>query len=169
MILFRDQFDLDDCFRCLLRGSVFHGGDPAVAGNWELPKEFFEKFWFLTIDFSLQRTTNRWRRMQGLKELEPYYPPAESNKQVTVADISSFLGYELNKSSYPSSISSTSSNNSKPRSTDELFFSTPIQLTDGHQYYFNRLPKQQQPPDPFFSSSLDSWDTLMTPSQNHYQ
>ncbi|KAI9490750.1 hypothetical protein BDB00DRAFT_768352, partial [Zychaea mexicana] len=69
MILFRDQFSLDDCFRCLLSGSVFHGGDPAIAGNWELPVEFFEKYWFLTIDFSLQRTTNRWRRMQGLEEV----------------------------------------------------------------------------------------------------
>lgn len=70
MILFRDQFSLDDCFRCLLSGSVFHGGDPVCASNWQLPREFFEKFWFLTNDFSLRRITNRWRRMQGLKELE---------------------------------------------------------------------------------------------------
>lgn len=70
MILFRDQFDLDDCFRCLLGHSVFHGGDPAIAANWQLPPEFFEKYWFLTIDYDLRRTTNRWRRLQGLSELD---------------------------------------------------------------------------------------------------
>ncbi|KAI8360704.1 hypothetical protein EDC96DRAFT_483017 [Choanephora cucurbitarum] len=70
MILYRDQFDLDDCFRCLLGGSVFHGGDPGVAGNWQLPAEFFEKFWFLTIDYNLRRCTNEWRKKQGLKELK---------------------------------------------------------------------------------------------------
>lgn len=70
MILFRDQFDLDDCFRLLLGSSVFHGGDPAVAGNWELPSEFFEKYWFLTIDYNLRRYTNEWRKKQGLQELK---------------------------------------------------------------------------------------------------
>jgi hypothetical protein len=70
MILYRDQFDLDDCFRCLLSGSVFHGGDPAIAGNWQLPAEFFEKYWFLTTDYNLRRYTNEWRKLQGLKEIQ---------------------------------------------------------------------------------------------------
>lgn len=70
MILFRDQFNLDDCFQCLLGHSVFHGGDPAVAANWQLPPEFFEKYWFLTIDYDLRRTTNKWRRLQGLNDLD---------------------------------------------------------------------------------------------------
>jgi hypothetical protein len=70
MIIFRDQFDLDDCFRLLLGGSVFHGGDPAVAGSWELCPEFFEKYWFLTIDYNLRRYTNEWRKRQGLQELK---------------------------------------------------------------------------------------------------
>jgi hypothetical protein len=35
-----------------------------------LPKAFFEKYWFLTIDYTLRRTTNRWRRLQGLNDLE---------------------------------------------------------------------------------------------------
>ncbi|KAG1174849.1 hypothetical protein G6F70_004511 [Rhizopus microsporus] len=74
MILFRDLFDLDDCFRCLLSGSVFHGGDPAVAGNWQLPAEFFEKYWFLTIDYNLRRYTNEWRKKQGLEEIQPPAP-----------------------------------------------------------------------------------------------
>ncbi|KAI9250746.1 hypothetical protein BY458DRAFT_444629 [Sporodiniella umbellata] len=69
MILFRDLFDLDDCIRCLLEGSIFHGGDPAVAGNWQIPAEFFEKYWFLTIDYNLRRYTNEWRKKQGLEEM----------------------------------------------------------------------------------------------------
>ncbi|KAI9004280.1 hypothetical protein CLU79DRAFT_806798 [Phycomyces nitens] len=79
MILFQHQFDLDDCFRCLLGSSVFHGDDPAIAGNWELPQEFFDKFWFLTIDYDLRRTTNRWRRLQGLKDLETFDNPVDSH------------------------------------------------------------------------------------------
>ncbi|CAO3696391.1 unnamed protein product [Rhizopus stolonifer] len=78
MILFRDQFDLDDCFRCLLSESVFHGGDPGVAGNWQLPAEFFEKYWFLTIDYNLRRYTNEWRKKQGLEEIQ-LPPAAEAN------------------------------------------------------------------------------------------
>ncbi|KAI7886258.1 hypothetical protein K492DRAFT_115540, partial [Lichtheimia hyalospora FSU 10163] len=70
MILFRDLFDLDDCLRCLIGNSTFHGGDPAVPSNWQLPAEFFDKFWFLTTDFSLQRITNKWRKAQGLDELQ---------------------------------------------------------------------------------------------------
>lgn len=81
MILFRDQFDLDDCFRCLLSGSVFHGGDPAVAANWQLPEEFFGKYWFLTIDYDLQRTTNRWRRLQGLGDIDFNEQESDNNKE----------------------------------------------------------------------------------------
>ncbi|GAN04240.1 conserved hypothetical protein [Mucor ambiguus] len=81
MILYRDQFDLDDCFRCLLSGSVFHGGDPAVAGNWQLPEEFFKKYWFLTIDYNLRRHTNEWRKKQGLKEINGNIPTLEESAQ----------------------------------------------------------------------------------------
>ncbi|CEP14258.1 hypothetical protein [Parasitella parasitica] len=81
MILYRDQFDLDDCFRCLLSGSVFHGGDPAIAGNWQLPEEFFKKYWFLTIDYNLRRYTNEWRKKQGLKEINGDIPTLEEPQQ----------------------------------------------------------------------------------------
>jgi hypothetical protein len=138
MILFRDQFDLDDCFRCLLGNSVFHGGDPAVAGNWQLPSEFFEKYWFLTIDYDLRRTTNKWRRLQGLSELDfseqqdeiKAEPTSGDNQQpalepsnLDLNDISSLLGLDFWKiaqqnntplnttqqtSSYASSLSSSS-------------------------------------------------------------
>ncbi|KAI7876255.1 hypothetical protein K492DRAFT_151915 [Lichtheimia hyalospora FSU 10163] len=93
MILFRDQFSLDDCFRCLLSGSVFHGGDPAIAGNWQLPPEFFEKYWFLTIDFSLHRMTNQWRRMQGLQEVPTQ--PEKYTTFATASELSSFLGVDI--------------------------------------------------------------------------
>ncbi|KAI8090160.1 uncharacterized protein B0P05DRAFT_464337 [Gilbertella persicaria] len=90
MILFRDQFDLDDCFRCLLAHSVFHGGDPAIAANWQLPPEFFEKYWFLTIDYDLRRTTNKWRRLQGLGELDfkqQQKQQEEERKQVDINEL----------------------------------------------------------------------------------
>ncbi|KAI9317508.1 hypothetical protein BX666DRAFT_1937901 [Dichotomocladium elegans] len=147
MILFRDQFSLDDCFRCLLNHSVFHGGDPAIAANWQLPPEFFEKYWFLTIDWSLHRVTNQWRRMQGLEEV-----PTHASDMTLVAqasDVSSFLGLDfvgLRKSTtpiaavrpqssadddlpYPASITST---NSSASNDQEMFTNAPIQLTNGY-------------------------------------
>jgi hypothetical protein len=93
MILFRDQFDLDDCFRCLLSGSVFHGGDPAIAGNWQLPAEFFEKYWFLTIDYNLRRCTNEWRKKQGLKELA-VVPDEALPQNLSYDDLSQYLGQD---------------------------------------------------------------------------
>lgn len=111
MILFRDQFDLDDCFRCLLGHSVFHGGDPAVAANWQLPPEFFEKYWFLTIDYDLRRTTNHWRRLQGLDELNfqkqkqqqqeeanntiPSLEKQKKDAKVDYSDLSALLGIDF--------------------------------------------------------------------------
>lgn len=70
MIIFRDQFDLDECFALLLRGAVCHGGDPTKAECWELPVEFFKRYWFLTIDYDISRT-NKWRRLQGLQDIQP--------------------------------------------------------------------------------------------------
>lgn len=131
MILFRDQFDLDDCFRCLLAHSVFHGGDPAIAANWQLPPEFFEKFWFLTIDYDLRRTTNRWRRLQGLNELDfkqqqkqqqqelkqaevndsrsqPFLET--NNEQLNFADISALLGIDFWKVAQQNAMNTSNSN-----------------------------------------------------------
>ncbi|KAH8548591.1 hypothetical protein BGW37DRAFT_430467 [Umbelopsis sp. PMI_123] len=85
MIIFRDQFDLDDCFNMLITRAVFHGGDPGDASTWELPADFFEKYWYLTINYDLKRT-NRWRRLQGMNELslfdnvmEPFLDTAGGN------------------------------------------------------------------------------------------
>ncbi|KAI9263321.1 hypothetical protein BDA99DRAFT_64873 [Phascolomyces articulosus] len=192
MILFRDQFSLDDCFRCLLSGSVFHGGDPAIAGNWELPVEFFEKYWFLTIDFSLQRTTNRWRRMQGLEEVNPFseqdqtttsgststtglasdaahittvatvpsQPSLESatrpQPQITVNDLSSFLGIDLNRDkilqnpSLASTTTSTLTHNNTNNTTSFLSTSPTV-------------PNQQnpnQPPPQLPNPSVNNSNTI---------
>jgi hypothetical protein len=140
MILFRDQFDLDDCFNCILGGSVFHGGDPAIAGNWQLPAEFFEKYWFLTIDYDIRRYTNEWRKKQGLKEIKsnilsihqeekpitkepspPLHvnnppPPPSSIPTLSHEDLSGYLGVQLNKHQPPQP---------QPQQI------TPIQLTNG--------------------------------------
>ncbi|KAL0089485.1 hypothetical protein F4703DRAFT_1908624 [Phycomyces blakesleeanus] len=110
MILFRDQFDLDDCFRCLVGNSVFHGGDPALAGNWQLAPEFFEKFWFLTIDYDLRRTTNRWRRLQGLHDIAPN-AFQRSQPQVSFSDLSSFFGLAVHLGQTYGSPESNNSNN----------------------------------------------------------
>ncbi|KAI8878776.1 hypothetical protein K501DRAFT_325860 [Backusella circina FSU 941] len=69
MILFRDQFDLDECFRCLLGGAGFLGGDPTLSGNWRLSDEFFDKFWFLTIDYN-RRGRSRDPKIQGLEQIQ---------------------------------------------------------------------------------------------------
>ncbi|KAG0745525.1 hypothetical protein G6F57_001581 [Rhizopus arrhizus] len=109
MILFRDLFDLDDCFRCLLSGSVFHGGDPAVAGNWQLPAEFFEKYWFLTIDYNLRRYTNEWRKKQGLEEIQlptastdiPPHDQQPEMSQIQLANGLSMMGISSNHTMPP--------------------------------------------------------------------
>lgn len=45
MIIFRDIMDYDHCFNILLNGATYHGGDPTLAGNWELPADFFSEYW----------------------------------------------------------------------------------------------------------------------------
>jgi hypothetical protein len=69
MILFRSQMDYDRCFSLLMDHAVFHGGDPTLRKNWEMSPEFFSEFWYLMIDYDLERT-NHWRRLQGLAEIE---------------------------------------------------------------------------------------------------
>ncbi|KAM3584293.1 hypothetical protein VKS41_003117 [Umbelopsis sp. WA50703] len=83
MIIFRDQFDLDECFALLLRGAVCHGGDPTKAEAWELPAEFFKRYWFLTIDYDVSRT-NKWRRLQGLQDIGPTLQTEKSPQHPTV-------------------------------------------------------------------------------------
>ncbi|KAI9273492.1 hypothetical protein EDC94DRAFT_554285 [Helicostylum pulchrum] len=133
MILYRDQFDLDDCFRCLLSGSVFHGGDPAISGNWQLPAEFFEKFWFLTIDYNLRRYTNQWRKLQGLQEIKQDQIPCENPKPsqtnnqpmqggLSYEDLSGYLGVQL----------TPNSKNTQQQQQQQGAEVTPIQLMNGY-------------------------------------
>ncbi|RCI05333.1 hypothetical protein CU098_013551, partial [Rhizopus stolonifer] len=46
-----------------------------------LPAEFFEKFWFLTIDYNLRRCTNEWRKKQGLKEIKSSIPSLNESEK----------------------------------------------------------------------------------------
>ncbi|KAG2213124.1 hypothetical protein INT47_011273 [Mucor saturninus] len=68
MIIFRDQMDYDRCFAMLLNGALYHGGDPTMSASWELPAEFFTEFWYLAINYDVNRT-NTWRRLKGLPEI----------------------------------------------------------------------------------------------------
>ncbi|KAI8077853.1 uncharacterized protein BX664DRAFT_389441 [Halteromyces radiatus] len=86
MILFRDQFDLDDCLRLLVNEAVFHGGDPSVSANWELPAIFFEKYWFLTIDYTLERTSLRWRKLKSMMIDNKENTTIESTEGMTSLD-----------------------------------------------------------------------------------
>ncbi|KAF7728179.1 hypothetical protein EC973_006573 [Apophysomyces ossiformis] len=166
MILFRDQFDLDDCFRCLLAGSVFHGGDPAIAGNWQLPPEFFEKYWFLTIDYDLRRTTNRWRRMQGLEDLKDFGEEAQAQRQASVAsmattmnDLGSFLnaGFANMQPLGSSSISSQSSATSTTiHPTDTIQPATSLPMTG-----FPSYPNITNNPADAANTPFDRWETFM--------
>ncbi|KAI9257598.1 hypothetical protein BY458DRAFT_460826 [Sporodiniella umbellata] len=78
MILFRDIMDYDRCFDMLLNGAVYHGGDPTMSASWELPAAFFSEFWYLAINYDLNKT-NTWRRLKGLPEvgLHPKEEPHE--------------------------------------------------------------------------------------------
>ncbi|KAI8138343.1 hypothetical protein BJV82DRAFT_631197 [Fennellomyces sp. T-0311] len=60
MILFHDLYDPDDCFRCLLDGMVYDKGDPIESSSWKFPTEFYEKYWFLTHDYSADEIKERW-------------------------------------------------------------------------------------------------------------
>lgn len=68
MIIFRDQMDYDRCFAMLLNGALYHGGDPTMSASWELPAEFFSEFWYLAINYDVNRT-NTWRRLKGLPDI----------------------------------------------------------------------------------------------------
>ncbi|KAI8644768.1 hypothetical protein BD408DRAFT_430277 [Parasitella parasitica] len=70
MIIFRDQMDYDRCFAMLLTGALYHGGDPTMSASWELPAEFFSEFWYLAINYDINRT-NTWRRSKGMPEIVP--------------------------------------------------------------------------------------------------
>lgn len=82
MIIFRDIMNYDRCFAMLLNGAVCHGSDPTMSANWELPAEFFHEFWYLTINYDVNRT-NAWRRLKGLPDItagaQPEGPPEEAN------------------------------------------------------------------------------------------
>ena len=60
MILFHDLYNVDECFRTLLDGMIYVEGDPLNSSSWKFPVEFYEKFWFLTHDYSAEEIKKRW-------------------------------------------------------------------------------------------------------------
>ncbi|ORE11580.1 hypothetical protein BCV72DRAFT_197610 [Rhizopus microsporus var. microsporus] len=81
MIIFRDIMNYDRCFAMLLNGAVCHGSDPTMSANWELPAEFFHEFWYLTINYDVNRT-NAWRRLKGLPDITAGAQPEGSPEEV---------------------------------------------------------------------------------------
>lgn len=47
MIIFRDYYDANELFTCLLESSFFLGGQIADPDCWYVPPTFLKKFWFL--------------------------------------------------------------------------------------------------------------------------
>lgn len=164
MILFRGLFDLDECFRCILADSTFHGGDPADPSNWQLPCEFFQKFWFLTTDYTLHRITNKWRKIQGLQLLpSPSSPSARSRSQQEQSSYAS--------SRFPDDTTTITSINQQqhapPNDDNDLFSASPIQLTAGNNIPAHRSPAHQNSTAYTMDLSLDNWETtLSTTLQN---
>lgn len=57
MILFRDYFDIDECFNFLTGNTIFMGGDIRDSRNWVLSPEYSLKFWFLSHQLVDQGST----------------------------------------------------------------------------------------------------------------
>ncbi|OZJ02563.1 hypothetical protein BZG36_04332 [Bifiguratus adelaidae] len=69
MILFRDMYDIDECVNLLLYSTIFHGGDPTDAKQWEVPELFVRKFPYLCTQSDLEHT-NAWRRKAGKEPIQ---------------------------------------------------------------------------------------------------
>ncbi|KAI8370881.1 hypothetical protein EDC96DRAFT_429868, partial [Choanephora cucurbitarum] len=48
MIIFRDYYDIDECFQFFTQQAVFLGGDVRNPKNWVVAPEYSAKFWFLS-------------------------------------------------------------------------------------------------------------------------
>ncbi|KAF7726685.1 hypothetical protein EC973_008559 [Apophysomyces ossiformis] len=114
MILFRDQFDLDECLQYLRGHAIYLGGDPTLASNWIIPAEFFDNFWFLTSDYGARRR-NAANHHRVNKEL--------GSKPCTFSDLSMHFGSELLKfgiSTDNASLSSCDIGDTSSLSSDNL-------------------------------------------------
>ncbi|KAI7886096.1 hypothetical protein K492DRAFT_156312 [Lichtheimia hyalospora FSU 10163] len=176
MILFRGLFDLDDCFRCIISDSTFHGGDPADPSNWQLPSEFFQKFWFLTTDYTLQRITNKWRKIQGLQLLS-FNALSEIHRNSSSSSLSTLSQGQQEQNNHASddSILTNQPHNERihsPSDNNDLFSASPIQLTAG-DIPAHRSPRieetHQNNPIHTMDLSLEDWETMLsTTFQNQY-
>ncbi|KAG2222003.1 hypothetical protein INT45_006703 [Circinella minor] len=66
MIILQDSYDIDDCISCLLDGMIYHHGDPLKTASWKFSIEFYEKFWYLTDDYSVEEIKKRWPTINQL-------------------------------------------------------------------------------------------------------
>lgn len=58
MILYQDYYDVDECFECLTKNTIFMGGDIRIIKNWSLQTpEYSSKFWFFSHEFIDQSNT----------------------------------------------------------------------------------------------------------------
>ncbi|KAI7887397.1 hypothetical protein K492DRAFT_232862 [Lichtheimia hyalospora FSU 10163] len=68
MILFFELFDLDDCITCILKGIEYNGdGDPSHASSWRLPSQFYEDYWYLAQDYSIDHIRQRWPELEKMQ------------------------------------------------------------------------------------------------------
>lgn len=118
MIIFRDQMDYDRCFALLINGAVYHGGDPTMSASWELPPEFFTEFWYLAINYDVNRT-NTWRRLKGLREIN------ENLQHLTQS--SNLFTNDNTRNNTSNAFTSPSSNSGDTVWTDDVF----TQMTAG--------------------------------------
>lgn len=58
MILFRDHYDIDECFNFLTGTTIFVGGDIRDSRNWVLNPDYSMKFWFLSHQLLDQTSSN---------------------------------------------------------------------------------------------------------------
>ncbi|OZJ06874.1 hypothetical protein BZG36_00022 [Bifiguratus adelaidae] len=61
ILIFQDVLDLNHVFHLLRCEGRCWGAEPLVPTSWELPEQFFTKYWFLCCA-PVVETTNRWRR-----------------------------------------------------------------------------------------------------------
>lgn len=147
MILFRDLFNLDDCFRCLLQNSAFREGDPTITSNWKLPSDFFRKYWYLTIDYK----TVRGYESEDTTSLEPKTTSFSSTdfskmaeqidsaiEAVSAACMAAKKGPKENQTNSPCSDSDTPSWESSPNLLNDVVMSSfePVLLTSGTSFSY---------------------------------
>ncbi|KAG8966673.1 hypothetical protein FRC03_011508 [Tulasnella sp. 419] len=69
LILLKDRFSLPEVMHLLFLYTTIHGDDVLQHGNWEVQKQWMDRFPFL-VDEPMINIANRWRRERGEQELK---------------------------------------------------------------------------------------------------